>query len=295
MVPIILTMMIKAFLPNSDAAINGAFMLVYIDVLSDLSFSFGSLMYLWLAISEGNKVLIANNSGGSTSLPDIVDVNGTSQFSFDRGTTPGGHHTPTKAAGWYLHDKIVIGNVTLYIMYGLTASILMVVAGFLRLYTARTPSDRVPYAFMVFASSLAMISSALVSLNTFWSNACFSVAIHWFALQAVTLLLWRSTSSSPTKRKSYLRLWGDALFLLATLGGIALSYLYLFDATHVIAFSHEYLVAGVWCSASFIYLLQAIIALTRQRSTDKDDCESSNSGSDNINDDDEGKLPNSLP
>lgn len=271
-----------------------------IDALSDLSFFFGSFMYLWLALSEGNEVLIANDSGGNTTLPDSVDVNGTSQFSFDHGTTAGGHHSTTKATGWYLQDKIVFGNVTLYMMYGLTASILMVAAGFLRLYTARTPSDRVPYTFMVFASSLAVISSALVSSNTFWSNACFSVAIHWFALQAATLLLWRYTSSSPTKRKAYLRLSGDALFLLATLGGIALSYLYIFDATHVIAFSHEYLVisvAGVWFSASFMYLLQAVVVLIRQRSTDEDDCESSNSGSDNNNnnDEDEDKLPKSLP
>jgi hypothetical protein len=268
-----------------------------IDFLSDLSFFFGSFMYLWLALSESKDVLIAKNGGGSTTPPVSIDANGNSQFSFDHGTTTGGQHTNTKA-GWYLQDKVVFGSVTLYMVYGLTASILIVAAGSLRLYTARTPSDRVPYAFMVFASSLAMVSSSLVSLNTFWSNACFSVAIHWYALQAATLLLWRSTSSSPSSRRSYLRLSGDALFLLATLGGIALSYLYLFDATHIIAFSHEYLaisVAGVWFSASFVYLLQTICALIHQRSTheDEDDCESSISGSDN--NDDEDKLPKSLP
>lgn len=221
-----------------------------IDFYSDLSFFFGSTMYLWLALSESKDVLMGNESTEQNA-----------------------------GAGWFLEDKMVYTNVTLYMTYGFSAALLMFSAGLLRLYTASTSSDCLPYIFMILASSLAMVSSTLVRRSTFWSNACSSISIHWFALQAATLLLWGSTVPSSTSshaKRSYLRLSGDVLFLLATLGGIILSYLNLFEANDVFAFQHEYLLIAtgiLWWLSSGVYLVQTSGISLRRRPTDEDDDE----------------------
>lgn len=259
--------------PNNESMVNARQRLrnhrrlnLCIDFFSDLSFFFGSFLYLWLTLSESKDVLIAKRIS-TTDAPDDYDDD---YIIIGRNTNN----------GLFLYDKLVSKDISLYMVYGITYGILMLAAGALRLYSAGCPSDRIPYGFMIFASILVIASSSLERKNPFWSNACFSIAIHWYALQAATLLLWRATrlpSSIAEQRSSYLRLSGDALFFVAALGGIALSYLHLFEATEVLSFPHEYLSivsASIWFAASFLYLSQISFELICGGASNKEDYES---------------------
>ncbi len=215
---------------------------LWIDFISDLSFLFGTLMYLWLTLSENKDILLE--------MEDFEDSDGETKV------------------GLFHQDILIASGVTLYMLYGIVSGVLILATGAFHVYTTKSLSDRIPYVFMVIASILLIASTSLVQVNSFWSNTCFSVSIHLFALQAATLLLWRISnlqSSSRRKRKGVcVRILGDILFLAAALSGITLSYLHLFEATDVLAFSHKYLAVGAafaWWLSSVVYLLQTSFEL----------------------------------
>ncbi len=225
---------------------------LWIDFISDMSFLFGTSMYLWLTLSESKDVLLE--------VDDLEDSNGETKV------------------GWFHKDTIISSGISLYMLYGIVSGVLILATGVFHLYTANSMSDRVPYVCMVVASCLFIASSSLVSMYPFWSKACFSVSIHLFALQAATLLFWRLSqlqSSSWEKRRGFcVRILGDILFLAATLCGITISYLHLFDATHVLTFPHQYLAIGaafVWWLSSFVYLLQTSCELICRSNNDEED------------------------
>ncbi|OEU11122.1 hypothetical protein FRACYDRAFT_246233 [Fragilariopsis cylindrus CCMP1102] len=230
---------------------------------SDLSFFFGSTMYLWLAVSESSQTKFYGNSyyAGTTieanseysefledqtifAFNNIFDINDNSNNNNDD------------------FDYDYTSQVSLYMMYGFIASLLFCVTGLFKMCLANSDHwcDRLPYLFMVLASILGMISSSIIRLYPFISNILFCIEIHLFALQAATMVLGRfqttgtGTGSTPniittttttpsdgehlttitiaaTKLKfPWIRfIGGDILFLIATLTGIAVSYLYLLD------------------------------------------------------------------
>lgn len=262
------------------------------DFFADLSFFFGATMYLWLAVSESHYEWMSNDGGSAAANEDnTIIIDGFSSMAYTMhghyNNQDGNHDDPV----WFLQDRIVFrvdwndsdGNesdmassVTLYMMYGFAAALLMFATGALKLLTTTSTTDRVPYVFMILAASFAMASSSLVYKHVFLSNVFFSVAIHFFALQAATLLLWRSTGSLEDDYVNLLwaRIVADALFLIATLGGIALSYLFLFDATDRLQFAYEYLAigaSGFWWLASVVYLAQTFSTLVCQERPSSDE------------------------
>ena len=240
---------------------------LWIDFISDMSFLFGTLMYLWLNASKSKDVLLPNKNEGEIS----------------------------NKPGWVLEDTLISEDFSFYMVFGILIGALMLAAGAFRLYTSRSRSDRVPYAFMVLASAFAITSSSLVRKYPSWSKACFCISMHLFALQAATLILWRVSRFQSSSRMNRIgisiRIFADFLFLLSTLGGITLSYWYLFDAVDTLSFSHEYLeigAAGLWCLSSFVYLSQTFCELVCRGKT--------NNGNKNVSKVDEKKgRQKSLP
>lgn len=242
------------------------------DFLADVSFFFGSTMYLWLALSQGRNALLGISSNAADTNPTSEETQ-SDDLDWNMVFSPASNKKNFGDSAWFLEDQVVFsfdeGNslVTLYIMYGFSAALLVFATGFLRLFTTTGKwSDRVPSAIMCLASIFAMTSSALVESNPFWSDVCYSVGIHLFAFHAATLVLWRSTALGHGIL--WARLVADALFFFATLGGIALSYLFLFDAADRLPFPYEYLSMGsygFWWLASVVYLLQTLCTLVCAR------------------------------
>mmetsp|Transcript_28437 Transcript_28437/g.77028 ORF Transcript_28437/g.77028 Transcript_28437/m.77028 type:complete len:419 (-) Transcript_28437:387-1643(-) len=232
------------------------------EFLGDLSFFFGSTMYLWLVISQAKEFLISEFIDVSDS--NVEDSNRIANSTWSKSNNN----------NLFLEDQVVFSQITLHILYGFSAGVLMFAAGFLRFFaTATSVSDKIPCAMMCLASVCVMLSSALVRTTPFLSDCFYSVAVHLFALHAATMLLWRSSSTRGMTGMSCTRLLGDFLFFLATMGAITVSYLYLFDATDWIPFPYEYLEIGsygVWWLASIVYLLQTSCLLARHKNSDKE-------------------------
>eukprot|EP00532_Pseudo-nitzschia_australis_P001363 CAMPEP_0168180902 /NCGR_PEP_ID=MMETSP0139_2-20121125/10848_1 /TAXON_ID=44445 /ORGANISM="Pseudo-nitzschia australis, Strain 10249 10 AB" /LENGTH=446 /DNA_ID=CAMNT_0008101277 /DNA_START=111 /DNA_END=1451 /DNA_ORIENTATION=+ len=254
------------------------------DFLADLSFFFGSTMYLWLVISESKDILLSQvnsvdgddifaTTSSTTESYNVIDIN----INSNRNNSS---ITDSDSSVLFLEDQVLFSfrggesEITLYILYGFSAGFLMFAAGFLRLFTTSgNATDKIPCVFMCMAAIFAMVSSALVKANPFWSDTCYCVSVHLFALQAATLLLWRSTSPGGVAGVPWTRLLGDGLFFPATLGGTALGYLYLFDATDQLPFAYEYLAIasyGFWWLASLVYVLQTMCLLVcRKKQTNE--------------------------
>eukprot|EP00536_Pseudo-nitzschia_multiseries_P003583 jgi/Psemu1/284502/fgenesh1_pg.56_\ len=236
------------------------------EFLADLSFFFGSTMYLWLVISQAKDFLISRSSANEGS-------NGDDTIQFADSTW-----SRSNNSAYFLEDQVIFKQITLHVLYGFSAGMLMFAAGFLRFFTtARNASDKIPCAIMCLAAVFAMVSSALVRTYPFWSDCLYSVSVHLFAFQATILLLWRSTSTRGMVGMSCIRLLGDCLYFMATVGAIAVSYFYLFDATDWLPFEYEYLEVGsyvVWWWASVVYLVQTMCLLVchRNRDKEKDGC-----------------------
>ncbi|OEU10461.1 hypothetical protein FRACYDRAFT_246872 [Fragilariopsis cylindrus CCMP1102] len=211
---------------------------------SDLSFFFGSTMYLWLAVSESCQTILYGNS---TSIEEAEAYNNMNYIDFFYDQTIFTFNNIFEINDNNNNDNYdYTSQVSLYMMYGFIASLLFCVTGLFKicLATADHWCDRLPYLFMVLASILGMISSSIIRLYPFISNILFCIEIHLFALQAATLVLSRFktgpppniiTTTTPTPSDGehlttitiatkfpWIRfIGGDILFLIATLTGIA--------------------------------------------------------------------------
>ena len=218
---------------------------LWVDFIADLSFLFGTLMYLWLILSQSKEVFMSLKNGDE----------------YDEAIHTG--------FGWLLHDVVVTPSFSHFMVYGVIAATFMLATGSFRLYTSRSWSDRVPHIFMVFASIFLIVSSSLLLKHPFLSKVFFSLSIHVFALQGATTLCWRISKLNLSERYSnfsiYVQIFADVIFLTSTLGGIFLSYWYLFDASEFLAFPIKYVQivsASLWCLSAVLYLFKTTGKLT---------------------------------
>ena len=214
---------------------------LWVDFIADLSFFFGTLMYLWLILSQSKEVFMSLADGDE----------------YDEAINTG--------FGWLLEDAEFTASFSHFMVYGVIAATFMLATGAFRLYTSRSWSDRVPHILMVFASISFIVSNSLLLENPFLSKVFFSLSMHTFALQAATLLLWRLAKLTRSVRENnfsiYVQIFADFIFLTSALCGIFLSYWYLFDVSEDLAFPIKYVQivsASLWCLAAVLYLFKTI-------------------------------------